>query len=48
VAKWRKRAFVQDAPMGPKRVCSTALMAEKEAAVVAFRKLTLLPLDDCL
>jgi transposase-like protein len=48
VAKWRKRAFVQDAPMGPKSPRSTVLTVEEEAAVVAFRKLTLLPLDDCL
>lgn len=48
VAKWRKRAFVHDVPMGPKSPCSTVLTAEEEAAVVAFRKHTLLPLDDCL
>ena len=48
VAKWRKRAFVHDAPMGPKIVRSTVLTAEEEAAVVAFRRHTLLPLDDCL
>lgn len=48
VAKWRKRAFVHDAPMGPKAVHSTVLTAEEEAMVVAFRKHTLLPLDDCL
>lgn len=48
VAKWRKRTFVHDAPMGPKTVRSTVLTAEEEAAIVAFRKHTLLPLDDCL
>jgi len=48
VAKWRKRAFVHDAPMGPKVVRSTVLTAEEEAAIVAFRRHTLLPLDDCL
>ena len=48
VAKWRKRAFVHDAPMGPKTVRSTVLTAEEEAMIVAFRKHTLLPLDDCL
>ena len=48
VAKWRKRAFVHDAPMGPKAPRSTVLSAEDEAIVVAFRKHTLLPLDDCL
>ena len=48
VAKWRKRAFVHDAPMGPKAPRSTVLTVEEEAIVVAFRKHTLLPLDDCL
>ncbi len=48
VAKWRKRADVQDAPMGPKQPHSTVLNTEEEALIVAFRKHTLLPLDDCL
>ena len=48
VAKWRKRSFLHDAPMGPKAPRSTVLTAEEEAMVVAFRKHTLLPLDDCL
>jgi transposase InsO family protein len=48
VAKWRKRSFVHDAPMGPKQPRSTVLTPEQEAACVAFRKQTLLPLDDCL
>ena len=48
VAKWRKRSFAHDAPMGPKEVRSTVLAPEEEAAIVAFRKYTLLPLDDCL
>ena len=48
VAKWRKRAYVADARMGPKEIHSTVLTREEEAAVVAFRRLTLLPLDDCL
>ena len=34
--------------MGPKEVRSTVLTPEQEAACVAFRKHTLLPLDDCL
>ena len=34
--------------MGPKQPCSTVLSAEQEAVAVAFRKQTLLPLDDCL
>ena len=40
VAKWRKRAFVHDAAMGPKASCSTVLSSEEEAIVVAFRKHT--------
>lgn len=48
VAKWKKREHAQDAPMGPKQPCSTVLTPEEEATIVAFRKHTLLPLDDCL
>src|SRR6266700_2445691 len=48
VMKWRKRAFLYDAPMGPKVPRSTVLSAEEEALAVVFRKHTLLPLDDCL
>ena len=48
VAKWRKRAFVHDAAMGPKTPRSTVLTTEEEAVIVAFRRHTLLPLDDCL
>jgi len=48
VAKWRKRSFVADQPTGPKAPRSTTLSAEQEAIIVAFRRHTLLPLDDCL
>ena len=48
VAKWKKRDHVCDAPMGPKKPQSTVLSTEEEAMIVAFRKHTLLPLDDCL
>lgn len=48
VAKWRKRKTVDDASMGPKEIKSTVLRLEEEAICVAFRKHTLLPLDDCL
>jgi IS30 family transposase len=34
--------------MGPKAIHSTVLTTEEEAMVVAFRRHTLLPLDDCL
>lgn len=48
VAKWKKRETAQDSPMGPKLPHSTTLSLEEEAACVAFRKHTLLALDDCL
>jgi Integrase core domain len=48
VTKWKKRPYVQDAPMGPKQPHSTVLTTEEEALIVAFRRHTLLPLDDCL
>ena len=47
VATWRKRLGVRDARMGPEPV-STVLTAEQEAIAVAFRRHTLLALDDCL
>jgi transposase InsO family protein len=48
VAKWKKRGFVADLPTGPKEPKSTVLSVEDEAIIVAFRRHTLLPLDDCL
>src|SRR5436305_6434194 len=48
VAKWKKRASVADLPTGPKDPKSTVLSIEDEAIIVAFRRHTLLPLDDCL
>jgi hypothetical protein len=48
VAKWRKRATVEDMKTGPSEPRSTVLTEAEEAAVVAFRRHTLLPLDDCL
>jgi transposase InsO family protein len=48
VQKWRKRQTTADAPMGPKEPRSTVLTPEQEAIIVAFRRHTLLPLDDCL
>jgi transposase InsO family protein len=48
VAKWKRRASVADLPTGPKDARSTVLSIEEEAIIVAFRKHTLLPLDDCL
>jgi transposase InsO family protein len=48
VAKWKKRTAVKDLPTGPTDAHSTVLSIEEEAIIVAFRKHTLLPLDDCL
>ena len=48
VAKWKRRASVADQPTGPRAPLSTVLSVEEEAIVVAFRRHTLLPLDDCL
>ena len=48
VAKGKKRTSVTDVPTGPKEPRSTVLTVEEEAIIIAFRKHTLLPLDDCL
>lgn len=47
-AKWKHRSTVNDAAMGPKNPKSSVLSQEEELLIVAFRKHTLLPLDDCL
>ena len=48
VAKWRHRGSTGDLPTGPLEAKSTVLSVDEEATVVAFRRHTLLPLDDCL
>ena len=48
VAKWKRRGSVADLPTGPKEAKSTVLSIEDEAIIIAFRRHTLLPLDDCL
>ena len=48
VQKWRRRQTTADAAMGPKQARSPVLTLEQEAVIVAFRRHTLLPLDDCL
>jgi transposase InsO family protein len=48
VQKWKKRGSVEDLKTGPKEPRSTVLNREEEAVIVAFRRHTLLPLDDCL
>src|SRR5665647_1653361 len=47
VAKWKKRTAVAGLPTGPNEAKSTTLSIEEEAIIVAFRRHTLLPLDDC-
>jgi transposase InsO family protein len=48
VAKWKRRSSVGDLPTGPRRPRSNVLSLEDEAIIVAFRRHTLLRLDDCL
>ena len=48
VAKWRKRTSVADLSTGPKDAKSTVLRPDEEAMILAFRRHTMLPLDDCL
>src|SRR6056297_2646285 len=48
VAKWRKRQTVEDQKTGPRTPRSIVLSEQEEAMIVAFRRHTLLPLDDCL
>ena len=47
VLKWKHRKSVKDQRPGPEAK-STSLTRTEEAAVITFRKHTLLPLDDCL
>lgn len=48
VAKWKQRPSTMDQPTGPRKPKSNVLSSQDEAVIVAFRKQTLLPLDDCL
>ncbi len=48
IARWRKRQTVEDRQTGPKEPRSAVLSEAEEAMVVAFRRHSLLPLDDCL
>src|SRR4051795_7112565 len=48
VAKWKARLSTADQRTGPREPRSTVLSVDEEAIVVAFRRHTLLPLDDCL
>ena len=48
VRKWKGRSSVADMRTGPTQPRSTVLSGEEEAIAVAFRRHTLLSLDDCL
>ena len=48
VAKWRKCETVEDRKTRPTHPSSTVLKADEEAMIVAFRRHTRLPTDDCL
>ena len=48
VANWRKHTTVEDLKTGPREPRSSILTEAEEAIIVAFRRHTLLPLDDCL
>ncbi len=48
VARGKKRTAVKNLPIGPKDAHPTVLSIEDEAIIAAFRKHTLLPVDDCL
>ena len=48
VAKWRKQQTIKDPKTGSREPRSTVLSQAVEGMIVAFRRQTLLPLDDCL
>ena len=48
VAKWRKRQTIEDLKTGPKKLRLTILTEAEKATIVAFRRHTLLPLDECI
>ena len=48
VAKLRKRTTIEDMKTGSREPHSTVLTEVEEAAIVAFRRHTVLSLDECL
>jgi hypothetical protein len=48
VARWKKRESTADRRTGPTVPRSTVSFGRAGGIIVAFRKHTLLPLDDCL
>lgn len=48
VAKWRRRVSIDDYKGGPKVLGSSVLTIGEEAMIVAFRRFSALPLDECL
>ena len=47
VAKWRKCETVEDRKTGATQPSSTVPNADEDAMIVAVRRPTLLPMDDC-
>ena len=47
LAKWRKRVTVEDRKTGATQPSSTVPSADEDAMIVAVRRPTLLPMDDC-
>jgi len=48
LAQGKRRTSVPDLPPGPTHAKSPTRSSEEEAIIVAFRRQTVLPLDDCL
>ena len=47
LAKWRKRVTIEDRKTGATQPSSTVPNADEDAMIVAVRRPTLLPIDDC-
>ena len=47
LAKWGRRVTVEDRRTGATQPSSTVLNADEDAMIVAVRRPTLLPMDDC-
>ena len=46
ILKWKHRTAVEDRPMGPRNL-RTVLSEKEQLMICAFRRKTLLSLDDC-
>ena len=47
LAKWRRRVTVEDRKTGATQPTSTVPNADEDSMIVAVRRPTLLPMDDC-